>query len=99
MGFSELLAQIRIHRLILRINRRDRVVLWAPNTYVPRSIRWAIPVYNAQLHAYIDAARIEVCPNPLRHRGEWYHAGQQRYVCAICERLAPFVSMSKKKSA
>jgi hypothetical protein len=29
-----------------------------------------------------------VCCSPPNHQKEWYHAGYQRYVCAICERIA-----------
>lgn len=96
MDFSELLTQIRIHRLILRVNRRKRVVLWSPNQYVPMATRRAIVAYNQELRKLIDAHRVEVCPNPHWHRKEWYHAGQQEYVCGICERLAPHVGMSKR---
>lgn len=29
----------------------------------------------------------KVCCSPHRHRHEWYYAGQQHFVCAICERI------------
>src|SRR5690348_10389901 len=32
-----------------------------------------------------------VCVNPNWHRKEWYHAGQQTYICAICERLNKYI--------
>jgi hypothetical protein len=28
-----------------------------------------------------------VCCSPHNHRREWRYAGQQRYVCSICERI------------
>jgi hypothetical protein len=74
VDLGQLLAEIRARRLILRVSRRRRIVLWAPNIHVPMAVRRAIRTYNSDLH-----------------RREWYHQGQQQYVCAICERLAPYI--------
>ncbi len=30
---------------------------------------------------------VRVCCSPDLHRREYYHAGQQSYYCAICERI------------
>jgi hypothetical protein len=30
---------------------------------------------------------VRVCVNPDWHRKEWYHAGNQVYLCKICQRL------------
>lgn len=98
MTYPELLTQIRLHRLILRINARRRVVLWTPNQYVPMVTRRAITVYNQELRVLIEQSRIEVCANPTWHRKEWYHAGQQEYVCGICERLASHVGIIKRSA-
>lgn len=98
MTFSELLTQIRLHRLILRVNTRRRVVLWSPNQYVPTVTRRAIAAYNQELCVLIEQSRIEVCANPIWHRKEWYHAGQQQYICAICQRFAPYV-MGKRSAS
>jgi hypothetical protein len=73
MTFPELLTQIRLHRLILRLNARRRVV------------------YNQDLRVLIEQSRIEVCPNPNWHRKEFYYPGQGVFICAICQRLAPYV--------
>lgn len=31
---------------------------------------------------------IRVCCSPWWHRKYWYHAGGQRYICEVCERIA-----------
>jgi hypothetical protein len=35
---------------------------------------------------------IATCPAASLHRPYWYHAGNQEYRCAMCERLAAWIA-------
>jgi hypothetical protein len=89
MELTELLRQVRMLRLMLRVNQRNAVVVWSPNTRVPRTTRQAIREYNDELRQLVGQNRVDVCPSQDLHRQDWYHAGQQVYTCGACERLAP----------
>jgi broad specificity phosphatase PhoE len=103
MELTELLRQVRMLRLMLRVNQRNAVVVWSPNTRVPRTTRQAIREHNDELRDLVEQNCIDVCPSQDLHKREWYYAGwqegQQVYRCGACERLAPYISRKKQRSA
>ncbi len=68
---------------------------WAPNTPVPSDVRAGLKKHRRSLRRMITQDDIRVCPSPTWHRHEWYHAGQQGYRCAICERLRPWMNVER----
>lgn len=91
MNLPELLTEINQRRLILSYSPRRRVVLYAPHTYVPRSIRSAVACHNQELHRLIERSEISVCAAPQLHRSSWcYTLG--RFCCDYCARLLHEVS-------
>jgi hypothetical protein len=87
MTLQDLLQELRRRRLILTYNRRGVVVLWAPNTHVPRRIRQAIRSHSHLLNGLLWSASIDVCASPDLHRQFWRYSGTQWFTCELCEML------------
>lgn len=81
------------YHLVLLLNRRGKVTLWAPNVRVPRQVRNVIRQYNDELAQRIARSDIMTCPNPDLHRHSWMYSGDQ-YCCQICALLLAEVSQS-----
>ncbi len=85
MTLEELLAQIRARRICLTYSRSGQLTTW-PGQRVPRAIRAALRSHSHELQQMIARGDIAVCENFDLHRQYWTFRGQQRYVCAVCER-------------
>ncbi len=87
MTLDELLHQLRLRRLIL-ISERE---VW-PSPGYTRGVQRAVRRHQSGLKVLLRWSDISTCPAPGLHRQYWYHAGNQAYRCAMCERLARWIA-------
>ena len=67
------------------------VNLWTTDNRIPPVLRDTIKANRVEVRKLVLQGDIRTCPNPDLHRKEWRHAGNQVYICGICQRLK-FVS-------
>jgi len=44
--------------------------------------------YRDELSRRLAQCDISVCPSPTWHRSSWCYAGEKRFVCDVCARIA-----------
>lgn len=95
MTLDDALALARQDHIALR-EEHSRVVLWPGTADASPTVRRVLARHRREVLALLRAADIRVCPNPLWHRSEWCYSGDQRYVCAACQRLDAAIIYNNK---
>lgn len=91
MTLDMLLFLIRISRSIL-VSESE---LWPASTLsvaLQRDLRRGLRRHRRGVRLLLAWSSIDACPNPGLHRQYFYHAGNQEYRCAMCERLAAWIA-------
>lgn len=77
---------------VLKAIRDKRVIILEDGTVydrenIPLELLDPIDEWILEIRELIVLCDTRLCPAPDLHRKEWYHDGQQRYRCAVCQRL------------
>jgi len=83
MSLDELLARIRLYRLLL-ISESE---IW-PSPFVTQELHKAMRKHRKGLRVLLRWSDIRTCASPTWHRPYWKHCGEQVYTCDVCRRIA-----------
>lgn len=83
---------VTLDQFLLELRER-RLILISPDEVWPSplftdELRRALRQHRRELRQLVDLADIRTCASPTWHRKYWRYAGNGRYVCPVCEKIA-----------